>query len=576
MENSHFAFLWTRLALDRLIATLDDGRSSQHCLLQLNEIPPALSEVFGQMLHSSSASDEDQLMTLKALQWAMFSTRILRLREWYVIMGLIQQEPFISLQEWSESPKCPTNDIELERQITRVSRGLIEVSRSADVEVDILNRDDMEDGASVEGGPGSMVSNVGETRAVYLIHSSVREFLLDTAFKSLDPSLRSEADVIASGHLTITLGCLDYICITELNPLEEARRKAVAQQQRSQNVQRRVAFHEDLPDEVERGRSLTTTANSRHRRGSSVASFYSAASSAHSSNGYQNHSADEQRTAPEDPPRRKELPSPGLVPHLPPFHPMDRVEQYLGGRTLDTDTSATPHHQSPGGTLVFPWESFSHDPLIPILPVSAYGLVKGPKAIWEGTPQPPQDAERRPASPSLSTASRVLRGGDVTALLDYSLFDIFMHANDYETFTSSRPGDLSGLLQNTWRRIRLLREDIEQDETMFAFAKKENLGRLAASVSRNFVTDLSAQPRFPRCKPCGRDFARPADLARHRLNLHDPRRKIQCSSCTGERRFTKAEALERHYRVMHADLDSRQRQKLVSIAQHRQRHTFIE
>jgi hypothetical protein len=113
VEKSAGIFLWTKLVIDRLLAGLDDGRTIAYMKTQLT-LPPRLSEIFLEILTVPGLCDKDRRMTLKLLQWTVFSTRLFRLREWYVIMGLIQDEPFTSMRAWSESPECPTSEIELE------------------------------------------------------------------------------------------------------------------------------------------------------------------------------------------------------------------------------------------------------------------------------------------------------------------------------------------------------------------------------------------------------------------------------------------------------------------------------
>ncbi|CAJ2510676.1 Uu.00g063010.m01.CDS01 [Anthostomella pinea] len=57
-------------------------------------------------------------------------------------------------------------------------------------------------------------------------------------------------------------------------------------------------------------------------------------------------------------------------------------------------------------------------------------------------------------------------------------------------------------------------------------------------------------------KPCGQVFSRPYDLTRHEDTIHNARKqKVRCDLCTEEKSFSRADALTRHYRVCHPDVE---------------------
>lgn len=57
-------------------------------------------------------------------------------------------------------------------------------------------------------------------------------------------------------------------------------------------------------------------------------------------------------------------------------------------------------------------------------------------------------------------------------------------------------------------------------------------------------------------KPCNTVFSRPYDLTRHEDTIHNGRKqKVRCDVCTEEKTFSRADALTRHYRVCHPDLE---------------------
>jgi len=56
-------------------------------------------------------------------------------------------------------------------------------------------------------------------------------------------------------------------------------------------------------------------------------------------------------------------------------------------------------------------------------------------------------------------------------------------------------------------------------------------------------------------KQCNTVFSRPYDLTRHEDTIHNARKqKVRCNLCTEEKTFSRADALTRHYRVCHPDV----------------------
>ncbi|KAK4040561.1 hypothetical protein C8A01DRAFT_15570 [Parachaetomium inaequale] len=57
-------------------------------------------------------------------------------------------------------------------------------------------------------------------------------------------------------------------------------------------------------------------------------------------------------------------------------------------------------------------------------------------------------------------------------------------------------------------------------------------------------------------KPCSTVFSRPYDLTRHEHTIHNARKqKVRCDLCTDDKTFSRADALTRHYRVCHPDVE---------------------
>jgi dsRNA-specific ribonuclease len=58
-------------------------------------------------------------------------------------------------------------------------------------------------------------------------------------------------------------------------------------------------------------------------------------------------------------------------------------------------------------------------------------------------------------------------------------------------------------------------------------------------------------------KRCKSAFSRPSELARHEATVHSsPRQRFRCQLCAGEKSFSRKDALSKHMRVVHSEVDS--------------------
>ncbi|KAI1420732.1 hypothetical protein F5Y12DRAFT_92487 [Xylaria sp. FL1777] len=101
------------------------------------------------------------------------------------------------------------------------------------------------------------------------------------------------------------------------------------------------------------------------------------------------------------------------------------------------------------------------------------------------------------------------------------------------------------------------REGHRQASTLNHLRSPAIMGQVASSVA-------SSQAGPHRCdrvnpstgKPCNTVFSRPYDLTRHEDTIHNAKKqKVRCGLCTEEKLFSRADALTRHYRVCHPDVE---------------------
>ncbi|KAH8888164.1 hypothetical protein GQ53DRAFT_654739 [Thozetella sp. PMI_491] len=83
----------------------------------------------------------------------------------------------------------------------------------------------------------------------------------------------------------------------------------------------------------------------------------------------------------------------------------------------------------------------------------------------------------------------------------------------------------------------------------------------STSVASGLFNSQAGPHRCDRINPstgksCNTVFSRPYDLTRHEDTIHNARKqKVRCDLCTDEKTFSRADALTRHYRVCHPDVE---------------------
>lgn len=91
-----------------------------------------------------------------------------------------------------------------------------------------------------------------------------------------------------------------------------------------------------------------------------------------------------------------------------------------------------------------------------------------------------------------------------------------------------------------------------------------NVNPLGPSMTSAAMLDRNTQAGPHKCerinpttgKPCNTIFSRPYDLTRHEDTIHNARKqKVRCALCVEEKTFSRNDALTRHMRVVHPEVD---------------------
>ncbi|KAF2256342.1 hypothetical protein BU26DRAFT_526783 [Trematosphaeria pertusa] len=91
-----------------------------------------------------------------------------------------------------------------------------------------------------------------------------------------------------------------------------------------------------------------------------------------------------------------------------------------------------------------------------------------------------------------------------------------------------------------------------------------NAANIGSSMTSAAVLERNSQAGPHKCerinpttgKPCNTIFSRPYDLTRHEDTIHNARKqKVRCALCVEEKTFSRNDALTRHMRVVHPEVD---------------------
>ncbi|KAH6888456.1 hypothetical protein B0T10DRAFT_488212 [Thelonectria olida] len=601
LAKSSGIFLWVSLMLDDILAKWDDGKGIRYLIKQLDVVPEDLAALFSYMISSISA-DKKQL-ALRLFQWAILAVKPLRLHEWHHIMAFIAEPTPSSLWEWRQSDNFTETDEQLEKMIKSVSRGLVEVKTV----IDEPRRENL-DFMSVLAGAGSLDLERGESRVVQVIHESVREFFLRRAgFSILD--IGPESDLIGRGHLFIIYTCLSYIDITELDALVRARRAAsegerhrlrevtrpettpdrilnpsAGYQDKAQNHQQAVADDEIATsiDILRWLESLSTDSTTFNR----------IALDSSPCNTSTNPSIAGTSQVLEDYPALLSYATTQLFAHAKlaqatwedPAHIIYRLLRpptyghliALNETVTTWDRWVALNEEVPPGTNLVAYAesqnlsswvscvlggSNSHEPLhrmdlprLPSEPSEGY-LGRGRRQTQDSSNGSPWDTTHQQRATSVASFGSA---GSHANSIDEPVL------SKQSPTASARPIDTGaavGTYTCTYYGCTL------RFETPARLQKHKREGhRLKQATNNDSRPELNVgTPAGPhRCdrinpstgKPCNTIFSRPYDLTRHEDTIHHIRKqKVRCDFCTEEKTFSRADALTRHYRVCHPDVE---------------------
>ena len=171
-DRSSGVFLWVVLVIAELKRHTDHGNDHKLQTL-LDSIPVGVERLLDDIL-KKAGQDECLVATL---QWALFSTRPLKLHEFHTAVLVSTGELHAGEMHWDKRKA----ERSTRKFIVSASKGLLEIVASDRIQ---------------------------------FIHESVRQYFLDTGLKRIDRSL--ETNVLGISHHRLALWCRKYLQLTEI------------------------------------------------------------------------------------------------------------------------------------------------------------------------------------------------------------------------------------------------------------------------------------------------------------------------------------------------------------------------
>lgn len=138
-----------------------------------------------------------------------------------------------------------------------------------------------------------------------------------------------------------------------------------------------------------------------------------------------------------------------------------------------------------------------------------------------------------------------------------------MTMNSPKPASNADTGTYSCTYQNCTQRFATPRELQKHKRDVHRAATNMTPG-VGSGMSTAQLMERNSQSGPHRCervnpttgKPCNTNFSRPYDLTRHEDTIHNIRKlKLKCALCTEDKLFSRNDALTRHLRVVHPEVD---------------------
>lgn len=196
-KNALGSFQWTKLVTSKALSMYRAGKSTTQIIRQVQTAPRQLSTLYHNIL--ISLPQEDRARSLQLFQWACFSQEPLHTAQLRVLMN-VQLEPeaqFYSSLE--DHPDFIESEVQMERLVQSLSGGLA-IRQDSHVRRQSSSRSSSLSSYSIHSTSTTTTSDIWPQR-LYLIHQSVKDYLLDKGLAFLDGSNKPKESSTLDAHL---------------------------------------------------------------------------------------------------------------------------------------------------------------------------------------------------------------------------------------------------------------------------------------------------------------------------------------------------------------------------------------
>ncbi|EFX04723.1 nb-arc and ankyrin domain containing protein [Grosmannia clavigera kw1407] len=198
-------FMWARLVVKQILDLDNEGKGLEEIKQRISDIPPELGALYRKLVEDM----QEKQASLKLIQWVLFATRPLKLKELRWAMAIEPGSPQRSLEEYQKSKEFVTSSDRMKRRLEALSCGLVEAIASFGNDEDEYDSDDSD--CFISGANSPL-----DVQNVQFIHQSVKDFFMDNGLLALDDSSASYKAATGKSHYQLSRTCLRYLMTEEI------------------------------------------------------------------------------------------------------------------------------------------------------------------------------------------------------------------------------------------------------------------------------------------------------------------------------------------------------------------------
>ncbi|XXG94235.1 hypothetical protein Hte_000489 [Hypoxylon texense] len=224
------SFQWVRLVTQKTIGMYTAGKNVSKIQACVDDLPKHLSDLYGSIL--SSIPEDDRSRSRKLFEWACLSSEPLKLPGLRLMMNIDPQKHPGSFKDLENLPEFIEDDFQMERIVQSLSGGLAELNEGDTESSDSYtsswtdtDRSTDHSYASEEtdgGSDANLISDVlqsidfswvkePETKRLFLIHQSVKDYMMTEGFQILNGFLIPNNALLARAYHDMTVSIASFI-----------------------------------------------------------------------------------------------------------------------------------------------------------------------------------------------------------------------------------------------------------------------------------------------------------------------------------------------------------------------------